>query len=117
MNQTVLVPQVITARVADTCNVVGVDGAIALPSDVIEVEEGVNVNPQPHQSAYRSIPEARDLTWEDSFYDGDISVVAVFDYDEEKCAIFHRRAKWTINDLWFCSTILWWAGSVQLRCW
>ena len=65
---------------------------IPLTMDVLVVKPGDISSSTTHQrrSAFHDIPEVRDLTWEDSFYEGDESVIAVFDDDEEQREILNR---------------------------
>ena len=43
---------------------------------------------------FRHIPEARDLTWSDSFFEDDDDVVAVFDLDYESMESFYTSLGW-----------------------
>ena len=50
------------------------------------VEEGKCV-PEEYQA---TIPEARDIVWDDDFFDDDDGIVAVFDYDYDQMLVYER---------------------------
>lgn len=53
-------------------------------------------------SEFSSIPEARDLTWTDDFFNDDEDVVAVFDFDYEAMESFYTSVGW----VWMGASIL-----------
>ena len=51
--------------------------------------------PALHRSEFPHIPEARDLTWRDEFFDDESDgVVAVFDLDYEPMESYYERLSW-----------------------
>ena len=74
----------------------------SIPStDIVAVEEGIKKEIQ-STSPYGHLTEVRNLQWEDRFYAENPSVVAVFDYDKEKCRLFTRR----VTRAWLAVIIL-----------
>jgi hypothetical protein len=63
--------------------------ATAIPSSDVELDKPVRTVP----AEFRSIPEARNLTWQDDFFDDD-DVVAVFDFDYELMESFQTQVGW-----------------------
>lgn len=51
---------------------------------------------------FASIPEARDLMWQDDFFDDEDDIVAVFDFDYEAMESFYTNVGW----VWIGATIL-----------
>lgn len=66
-----------------------VGGALDQPTNVISNE-------------FSSIPEARNLTWCDDFFEDDEDVVAVFDFDYEAMESFYTNVGW----VWMGATLL-----------
>jgi len=65
--------------------------------------EEVTLNPYPPKTrvlrnkvpeAFMHIPEARDLTWEDDFFEDEDDVIAVFDFDYDKMEEFYTSLGW-----------------------
>lgn len=53
-------------------------------------------------SEFRSMPEVRDLTWSDDFFEDEDDIVAVFDFDYEAMESFYTNVGW----IWIGATIL-----------
>lgn len=50
--------------------------------------------PAPNRSDFQHIPEARDLTWQDDFFEDENDVVAVFDLDYGQMESYYESLSW-----------------------
>lgn len=95
------------------------DGAYVVPTAyaVVPNEDDKPVleldQPASHRSDYQHIPEARDLTWNDDYFESESDIVAVFDLDYEQMETYYESLSWIgygatclVPNCFWCATLL-----------
>jgi len=79
-------------------------------AEPVELDQPASNN---NRSDYQHIPEARDLTWNDDYFENESDIVAVFDLDYDQMETYYESLSWIgygatciVPNFFWCATLL-----------